>query len=171
MSRLMRDDDLVGDVAMSGLPWMCGAGDRFQGGAAVVSLGWLCLCWKISQFDPMAAVQLVVMILGSWAILGEAVSHATQAKASPSSGPGPVAVRTPGSKFVDVAISFATEGIAADEAEDYDRAVALYGRAADALTSGTPYVERDDSRQFVAESASTYQERANDLNSLLEYLL
>ena len=70
--------------------------------------------------------------------------------------------------FIKQAVEIVTEAIAADNAEDYERALGLYKRSLEVFMTGVKYEKNQAARDLVLQRVEGYMKRAEDLKNVLE---
>ena len=69
--------------------------------------------------------------------------------------------------FIKQAVEIVTEAIAADNAEDYERALGLYKRSLEVFMTGVKYEKNQAARDLVLQRVEGYMKRAEDLKTVL----
>mmetsp|Transcript_13376 Transcript_13376/g.40497 ORF Transcript_13376/g.40497 Transcript_13376/m.40497 type:complete len:465 (+) Transcript_13376:43-1437(+) len=70
--------------------------------------------------------------------------------------------------FIKQAVEIVTEAIAADNAEDYEKALGLYKRSLEVFMTGVKYEKNAAARDLVLQRVEGYMKRAEDLKHVLE---
>ena len=78
------------------------------------------------------------------------------------------ATPVPRRSFIKQGIEVVSEAIAADKAEDYERALSLYRRALEVFMTGVKYEKNPAARETILKRVAGYMTRAEDLKRVLD---
>mmetsp|Transcript_20409 Transcript_20409/g.60850 ORF Transcript_20409/g.60850 Transcript_20409/m.60850 type:complete len:455 (-) Transcript_20409:64-1428(-) len=73
-----------------------------------------------------------------------------------------------GQQFIQQGIAVVSEAIAADKAEDYERALQLYKRSLEVFMTGVKYEKNPAARDTILKRVEGYMKRAEDLKTVIE---